>query len=77
MIMYRNPLDKWFWEGGWVYVGGATLLLAVLFFGWMAWSEYQSKQERKKRWLAMNEAQRQSWRNFNIRNYIEAEEWEK
>ena len=77
MIMSRNPMEQWFWEGGWLYMGGATLLVAVLFFGLMAWGDYKSKQERKKRWLAMNETQRKAWRYFNRRNNFEAEEWEK
>jgi hypothetical protein len=76
MILYQNPLDQWFWEGGWFYVGGAALIAAALFIGVIWWGEYKAKQERKKRWLEMNETQRKAWRHFNRRNNFEAEEWE-
>ena len=77
MIMYRNPLDQWFWETGWQYVGSIVLLLLVWFLAWQWWSDRKSKAARKKRWLQMNEAQRRSWKNFNRLNNFEAEEWEK
>jgi hypothetical protein len=77
MIVYRNPLEQWFWEDGWRYVGSITLLFAALFIGVIWWGEYKAKRERKKRWLEMNETQRNAWRHFYRRNNLEAKEWEK
>jgi len=77
MIMYRNPLDQWFWETGWQYIGSIALVLLVWFLVWQWWDVRQSKAARKKRWLEMSETQRRAWRHFNQRNNFEAEEWEK
>jgi hypothetical protein len=48
IIAYRNPVEMWFWEGGWIYVCGSFFVLALLFFSWWAWCEYKAKQRRKK-----------------------------
>ena len=77
IIAYRNPLEMWFWEGGWVYVLVPIAFAFALLWAWYAWGEHKAKQRRKQRWLEMNEAQRASWRYYNRRNNIEAEEWEK
>lgn len=77
MIIYRNPLEQWFWEEGWRYVGSVVLVLAVAFIVWQTWVSYKSKAERKKRWLAMTDGQRRQWRYFNSRNNFEHEQWEK
>lgn len=77
IIVYHNPLDQWFWEGGALYVGGVLLVILILFGTWISWENYKSKKERKKRWLAMNETQRNQWRYFSRRNNFEMEEWEK
>ena len=76
IIAYRNPIEMWFWEGGWVYVLVPVVVAAVLFCAWYAWEERKAKQRRKQRWLEMSEAQRASWRYYNRRNNIEAKEWE-
>lgn len=77
IITYRNPLEQWFWEGGYTYVGTAVIAFAAVYFVGMWWVERKDKAERKKRWLKMNETQRASWRYFNRRNGYEAESWEK
>ena len=77
IIAYRNPLEMWFWEGGWVYVVAPIVAAFVLLWAWLAWEERKAQQRRKQRWLEMNEAQRASWRYYNRRNNFEAEEWEK
>jgi hypothetical protein len=77
IIAYRNPVEQWFWEGGWLYVTALVFAVAAVFWAWSIWGEYRAKQRRKKRWMQMNEAQRAAWRHYNRRNNFEAEEWEK
>ena len=77
IVAYRNPLEMWFWEGGWVYITAFVVLAVLLIWALLEWEERKAKQRRKQRWLEMNEAQRASWRYYNQRNNFEAQEWEK
>lgn len=77
IITYRNPLEMWFWEGGWVYIFLFVVFVVALFWAWYGWEARKAKQRRKQRWMEMNEGQRASWRHYNQRNNIEAKEWEK
>jgi hypothetical protein len=77
IIAYRNPLEKWFWEGGAIYIGAAILVLILIAWAWSHWDARKAKRLRKERYLAMNEAQRARWRYSTLRNSYEAEEWEK
>ena len=56
IIAYRNPMEMWFWEGGWTYVLVAVVVVAALFLVWYAWEEHKAKQRRKRRWMEMNDA---------------------
>ena len=77
IIAYRNPLDQWFWEGGYLYVSAVVLIVVGLFVGFDWWSSYRAKQRRKQRWLEMNESERAAWRYYTQRNGFESEEWMK
>lgn len=77
IITYRNPVEMWFWEGGWIYVGVGVLVVFAVAWSLLAWEERKAKQRRKERYMKMNAAQRASWRYLNQRNNIEAKEWEK
>jgi hypothetical protein len=93
IIVYRNPLEKWFWEGGaiyigaailaliliaWaIYIGAAILALILIAWAWSHWDALKAKRLRKERYLAMNEAQRARWRYSSPRNSFEAEDRER
>lgn len=77
IVVYRNPIEMWFWEGGWAYVLVPIAVAFALLLVWIAWQERKAKQRRKQDWLKMNKAQRESWRYESPRNKFEAKEWEK
>jgi hypothetical protein len=57
IIAYRNPMEMWFWEGGWTYVLVAVVVVTALFLAWYAWEDHRkAKQRRKRRWMEMNDA---------------------
>lgn len=46
MIMYRNPLEQWFWEGGAVYVLGLLLVVWVALNAPSWWKAATCKHEK-------------------------------
>jgi hypothetical protein len=76
IVVYRNPLEQWFWETGWIYIGSIALVVVIIYLGYLHIVEKRDKAFRKKRWKEMTPGQRESWRYFNRRNNFEHEEWE-
>jgi cytochrome b len=77
MIVYRNPIDQWFWEGGYTTVAYIVLALIAISFVWGLIDRWKSDRAAKKRWQEMTPGQRQQWRYFNRRNNFLMEKWEK
>ena len=77
MIMYRNPLDQWFWEGGYIYFAIVFAVFIAVYFGYVFISGWIDRRRRIKRWVNMPEEKRKAWRDFNKRNNIQLEEGER